>query len=576
MPQTHYPEYSINYPLLIKTFMQRPVKLYPEQIGIVYRNPNTKKYFRFSWLEWYQRTCRLAHCLKDDLGVQSGVPGKPGDRIATMALNHHRHLELYYAVPCSGAVLHPINMRLSLEHITHTIIHAEDKIIFFDDEFLPVLETIYDKIKDTVKKYVYISDSPGLPETRIGPLYEYETLISRYPDTYDWPYLHEDTYATLSYTTGTTGLPKGVMFSHRALYLLVLHTSLMAYFSTDPSTERLGENSVPMIITPMFHIHAWGAPFSTVFAANKVVLPGRFTLDGFGELVENEKVTFAGVVPTVLAMIIESDIPSTYNLTSLKALTVGGGALPLGLKQKAEKTIPGFKAGSGYGMTETAPSTVRTFVKKDLWHLSEDELDAVRVKTGIPIPGLEVRVVDEQLNDVPQDNDTIGEIIIRGPWVMDRYYKDPAKTEDVWRDGWFHTGDVAKVDENGYITIADRVSDMIRSGAEMVPTVLLENLTANADFILEATYVGIPDDIWGQRPMAIVSLVSGTDKGAEDIMDFLRREGIEKGKITKWMLPDYVVITNDIPKTSVGKYNKIAIREQLSDYLAKAVKTGRA
>ena len=575
MTTTYYPEFSINYPLILKTFMERPVQLYPDELGIVYRNPETKQYFKFTWRQWYKRTCQLAHALKGPLSIQSGVPGKPGNRVATMALNHHRHLELYYAVPCTGAVLHPINMRLSLDHITHTINHAEDKIIFFDNEFLPVLETIYDNIKHTVKEFVYISDTPGLPETKIKPLYEYEALICEQPDSYDWPYLHEDTYATLSYTTGTTGLPKGVMFSHRALYLLILHTSLMAYHSTDPSTERLGENSVPMIITPMFHIHAWGAPFSTVFAANKVVLPGRFTLDGFGELVEKERVTTAGVVPTVLAMIIESDIPDTYDLSSLKALTVGGGALPLGLKQKAEKIIPGFKAGSGYGMTETAPSTVRAFVKKNLWHLSEEELDAVRVKTGLPIPGLEIRVVDEHLNPVPQDNEVIGEIVIRGPWVMDQYYKDPERTAEVWRDGWFHTGDVAKVDENGYITIADRVSDMIRSGAEMVPTVLLENLTATADFVLEATYVGVPDDIWGQRPMAIVSLVSGATEGAEDIMHFLKTEGVEKGKITKWMLPDFIVITNDIPKTSVGKFNKIAIREHIADYLAKAIKSGK-
>jgi acyl-CoA synthetase (AMP-forming)/AMP-acid ligase II len=289
-------------------------------------------------------------------------------------------------------------------------------------------------------------------------------------------------------------------------------------------------------------------------------------------LVQTEKVTSAGVVPTVLAMIVESDILDRYDLSSLKMLGVGGGALPLGLKQKAEKLLPNFRAGSGYGMTETAPSTIGGFVKKTLWHLSKEELDALRVKTGLPVTGLEVQVVDENMKPVPQDDATIGEIVLRGPWIMEQYYKDPEKTAEVWRGGWFHTGDVAKVDDEGYITIADRLSDMIRSGAEMVPTVLLENLTATADFVLEATYVGVPDPIWGQRPMAIVSLVPGATEGAADVMKWLEEAGVEKGKITRWMLPDYVLITDEIPKTSVGKFNKREIHSRLEEFLTKATK----
>ncbi|MBW2092412.1 MAG: AMP-binding protein, partial [Deltaproteobacteria bacterium] len=202
----------------------------------------------------------------------------------------------------------------------------------------------------------------------------------------------------------------------------------------------------------------------------------------------------------------------------------------------------------------------------------KEKLDEIRVKTGVPVPGLEVEVVDEEGKPVPHDNETIGEIVIRGPWVMEKYYKDPKRTAEVWRDGWFHTGDVAKIDKDGYIIIADRMSDMIRSGAEMVPTVLLENLTATADFILEATYVGIPDPIWGERPMALVTLAPGTTATEEDIIKFLETEGVRKGKITKWMLPDYIVITDDIPKTSVGKFNKITIKERMEDFLANAKK----
>jgi acyl-CoA synthetase (AMP-forming)/AMP-acid ligase II len=384
--------------------------------------------------------------------------------------------------------------------------------------------------------------------------------------------LSEDNYATLCYTTGTTGLPKGCMFTHRQLYLQTLHVSSARSMSNDPALKHNGENAVFMIITPMFHIHAWGAPFTYVFSANKIVLPGAFTAEGFCDLVQTEKVTNTGVVPTVLAMIVEYPDLEKYDLSSLTTLGVGGGALPLGLKLKAEERIPGFTVTSGYGMTETAPAAIGAFVKKTMRDWPKEKLDQVRVKTGMPSSGLEVQVLNEQGQPVPHDNATVGEIVIRGPWVMMEYYKEPEKTAEVWYDGWFHTGDAAKVDEEDYIIIADRFKDIIRSGAEMVPTVLLENLTSSAGFVLEATYVGVPDPIWGERPMALVTLVPGAKETEKDLLEYLEVEGVEKGKITKWMLPDYILFTNSIPKTSVGKFDKIAIRDGLEGFLAKAVK----
>jgi acyl-CoA synthetase (AMP-forming)/AMP-acid ligase II len=270
-------------------------------------------------------------------------------------------------------------------------------------------------------------------------------------------------------------------------------------------------------------------------------------------------------------MIVEFEDLHKYDLSSLTSLAVGGGALPLGLKKKAEKEIPGFSATSGYGMTETAPVVITAFSKKFMRDWSQEQLDAIRVKTGLPVPGIEVRVVDEDMNPVPRDNEAVGEIVLRGPWIMGQYYKEPEKTAEAWRDGWFHTGDAAKVDEEGYITIADRIKDVIRSGSEMVPTVLLENLTATADFVLEATYVGVPDEKWGERPAAIVALVAGATETEEDVMRYLEAEGVEKGRITRWMLPDYILITDQIPKTSVGKFDKIAIRKDLDSLLAGAV-----
>lgn len=565
-----YPEFSTNYNLLLTTLMKRPVDIYPEEIGLVYRNHISGEYFRFTWGEWYGRTCRLANALDGVLSINPGNPRQPGDRIGTMALNNHRHMELYYAVPCSGAVLHPINIRLSLDHIVHTINHSQDRILFVDDSCWPMLESIYDRIKDTVELFVYMSDKPGLPDTQIEPLYEYEALIKDQTHDFEWPNLHEDNYATLCYTTGTTGLPKGVMFTHRQLYLQTLHVIAYFHFVTDPAIAHLGEAEVQMAVTPLYHVHGWGTPFINVFSANKLVLPGTFTVEGFCELVQTEKVTTTSVVPTILAMIVEYEDVHKYDLSSLVNLGVGGGALPLGLKKKAEKVIPGFKARSGYGMTETAPSALRAFVKKTMVDWPEEKLDEVRVKTGIAIPGLEAMVVDKKGDPIPTDNETVGEIVLRGPWVMEQYYNEPEKTAEVWRDGWFHTGDVAKMDEMGYATIADRISDMIRSGAEMVPTILLENLTATAEFVLEATYVGVPDEKWGQRPMVMAVLIPGAKETEKDIIDFLKSEGVEKGKITKWMLPEYILITDAIPKTSVGKFDKITIKKQLDNLLPKA------
>lgn len=564
-----YPEYSSHYPLLLTTFMKRPVKIYPNEIGVVYRNHITGKYYRFTWIEWYRRTCRLANALKT-LNINPGEPGNPGDRVATMALNTHRHLEIYYAAPCSGAMLHPINVRLSPEHIIFTINHAEDKILFFDDLLLPLVEGIYDKIKDTVNMFVYMSDKPGLPDTKIENLYEYEELLKGESDEYEWPHLSEDNYATLCYTTGTTGLPKGAMFTHRAIYLLCIHVLAYSVFSNDPARVYLGENAIPMVITPLFHIHAWGAPFFYLFMGLRLVLPGTFTVEGFCELVQTEKVTTVGVVPTILALLLEYKDLDKYDLSSLVSVSVGGGALPLGLKTKIEKKIPGFTASSGYGMTETAPTTIGAFVKKYMSDWSKEKLDEVRVKTGLPYPGLDVEVVDINGKPIPHDNSALGEIVMRGPWVMEKYYKNPEKTADVWHDGWFHTGDMAKVDEEDFIVIADRMSDIIRSGAEMVPTVLLENLVAMADFVLEATVVGVPDEVWGEKAMAMVKLVPNSNKNEDDLIDFLKTEGVDKGKITKWMLPKLVVIVDEIPRTSVGKFNKIEIRKNLDKYLAKA------
>jgi acyl-CoA synthetase (AMP-forming)/AMP-acid ligase II len=562
--KTIYPEYTKHYPLLVRNFMRRPLYLYPDDLAMVYRN-DAGQYLRLTWRQWHERTCQLAHAMRR-LGVQ------PGDRIATMALNHHWHMENIYASICSGAISHPINIRLSLDHMAYTITHAEDKIIFFDADVKPLVEALYGRIKDKVKAFVYMSEKPGLPETKIAPLYEYEALIKDEPKTYDWPDMSEDTHAVLYYTTGTTGLPKGALYTNRQVYMHTIHLmalmNLAVRLPDDPPRPNQG---VPMMNVPLFHIHAWGAPFYYVFSAARIIFPGKFTPESFCELIQNEKVNSTAMVPTMLAMILEYKDIAKWDLSSLTNIAIGGGALPLGLKLKAEKLFPSMRAGSGYGMTETFDGVINAALKREMAVWPQDKIDQVMVKTGLAMsPAIEARVIDESGTDVPHDNETIGQIVLRGHWIMEQYYKEPDRTAEAWRDGWFHTGDAAKVDELGYITIADRITDVIRSGSEMVPTVLLENLTSNAEFVLEATYVGVPDEKWGEIPMALVKRVPGAIAVEEDVLKFLQAEGVDKGKITKWMLPVYVVFVDEIPKTSVGKYNKIAVRANMQEYVAKA------
>jgi len=575
MAYQSYPEFSSHYPLLLTTFMKRPVALYPDQPGIVYRNHVSGAYSRFTWMQWYRRVSQLAHVLAR-LGVRPGTPGATGDRVGTMALNTHRHLELYYAAPCTGATLHPINVRLSPEHVISTIRHARDKVIFVDDAVLPLLETIYERIRDTVEMFVYMSDHPGVPDTSIANMVSYESLLAEQPDQYDWPRLSEDCNATLCYTTGTTGQPKGATFTHRQLYLMTLHLMAMQSLVNTPRYEaidgrpndRLGENAVPMLNTPMFHVHGWGAPFLAVFSAQKIVLPGTFTVQGFCELVQQEKVTSVSVVPTVAAMLLEYPDLHKYDLSSLIRVGVGGGALPLGLKTKLEQALPNFRVSSGYGMTETAPTTIVSFLQKQMVDWPREKVDEVMAKTGLPVPGLEVEVLDDDGHPVPHDDRAIGEIVVRGPWVTEGYFNAPEQTAEAWRGGWFHTGDLAKVDADGTIVVVDRQKDVIRSGAEMVPTVLLENLIAMADFVLEAAVVGVPDPVWGEKPMALVSLRPGYSANEEDLIAFLKVHGVATGRITKWMLPKLVAFTRDIPKTSVGKFNKKMVRDRLDSFLA--------
>ena len=434
-----------------------------------------------------------------------------------------------------------------------------------------MVEALYDRIKDHVEAFVLMSEGQEIPETRIEPIYSYEALIKDQPQDFEWPDLDEDTHAVLYYTTGTTGLPKGALYTNRQIYLHSLHVTMLISTAPRRTEDPPRPNYVITLMNiPLFHIHAWGSPFFSVLSCAKIILPGKFTppAEGFCELVQTERVNTTMLVPTMLAMIVEYGEVERWDLSSLTHINVGGGALPLGLKQKAEKLFPTLRVGSGYGMTETYDGVISASLKRYMVDWPQERVDPYMVKTGLAyVPAIDARVVDADGREVPQDDDTVGEIVLRGHWIMERYFKDPERTAEAWRDGWFHTGDAAKIDKDNYITIVDRMTDVIRCGSEMIPTVLVENLISNAEFILEAMCVGVPDEKWGEIPMAIVRLIPGMERTEEDVIDFLQKEGVDQGKITKWMLPVYVALVDDIPKTSVGKYNKREVRKQLDRFV---------
>lgn len=570
MEKETYPEYSTEYPLTIKSIMERPAEYYPDKTGVVYRDPEDGEYMRFSYEEWYERTCQLANMLEELGADPEDEPYESGNIISTMLLNNHWHHELYYAVPCKGMTLHLINIRLAPDQIQWTINHAEDDILFVEDRVFPILEGIYDDIKDQVGEFVYVSKEEELPDTEVEPLYSYEKLLGKQDKDFDWPYLNENTWATLCYTTGTTGRPKGCMFTHRQLFLHTVFSELGYAWNPDPESAEVSQDEVRLSITPYYHIHGWGYPYNNTFSARKNTLIGQFTPEGFYDAVETEKVTSVSMVPTVLSMILEYENRDEYDISSLKSVGTGGAPLPEGLKKKAEEEIPGFTVSQGWGMTETCPAGSAAMLKEKMLDLPKERKDHYRNKTGLPWPPLELEVVDEEDNPVSRDEETIGEMVLRGPWIFKEYYKDPEKTKEAWRNGLFHTGDLATIDEEGYVMIQDRADDVIQSGAEMVPTVRLENLLSLHEKVLEAAFVGVPDEKWGQRPLALVQPVSGEELSEEEVLDYLQAEGLEKGEISKWMLPDYVAIVEEIPMTSVGKYDKVEIAERLEEFLDKA------
>jgi fatty-acyl-CoA synthase len=538
------------YPLLIKQLLHTPFIQAPEQ-EIVYRGQ-----VRMTYTTLRERIARLANGL-NRLGVRHG------STVAVMDWDSHRYLESYFAVPMMGAVLQTVNVRLSEAEIAYTINHAGAEVLFVHTDFLPVVEAIKDQL-ETVRTFVWI-DEPGSEACAhtIAFTAEYEAMLSASATSYVFPDFDENTRATTFYTTGTTGLPKGVYFSHRQL---VLHTiTLMAALASPVSGQRFHRGDVYMPLTPMFHVHAWGMPYIATVLGVKQVYPGRYVPDRLARLVREEGVTFSHCVGTILHMLLSCEEGRATDLSKWKII-IGGGALPQGLAQAAlDRGIDVFV---GYGMSETCPVLSLAQLPPGAEKLDADEQLRLRCKTGRPVPLVDLRVVDDNMDDLAHDGRATGEIVARAPWLTQGYLNNPEASEQLWAGGYLHTQDIANIDPTGNIQITDRLKDVIKSGGEWVSSLEIENLISQYEGISEVAVIGIKDDKWGERPVALVVLKEGAAVTEGDIKQYVLSFSAS-GKISKYAVPQVVKFVDALAKTSVGKINKKGLREQFALISAK-------
>ena len=535
---------AFGFPLLIKNMLRTPLIYAPNQ-EIVYRDK-----FRYTYADFGRRVHQLANGLKS-LGVQ------PGDTVAVMDWDSHRYLECFFGVPMMGAVLHTINIRLSPEQLIYTINHAEDDVILVNREFLPMLEAVKDRF-ETVKKIMLLSDESGPAQTTLNLDGEYEALLAAGADSYDFPDFEEESIATTFYTTGTTGLPKGVFFSHRQI---VLHTyTIMATYSAYKSQANLDSSDVYMPITPMFHVHAWGVPYLMTLLGAKQVYPGRYEPDLLLKLFAAEGVTFSHCVPTILHMLLTSPAAKNTNLKGWK-LIIGGAALPRGLAQAAIDM--GINIFAGYGMSETCPVLTVANLKPHMLSWSMEKQLPIRCRTGLAVPNAYVEVVDPNGKPLPHDGASTGEVVVRTPWLTQGYLKDPEKSEELWANGWLHTGDIGQIDAEGYLQVTDRLKDVIKTGGEWISSLALEDIISRHPAVSEAAVIGVPDNKWGESAMAlVVPKPEFKDKVTEEeLKDFFKRF-VDEGLIPKYGIPKRILIVDAIAKTSVGKLNKKELRKQ--------------
>ncbi|HMA33877.1 MAG TPA: fatty acid--CoA ligase [Chloroflexia bacterium] len=543
---------AYDYPLLIKHLLTAALTTHPDQ-EIAYRDVSS-----YTLRTFRERVGRLAGGLAS-LGVG------PGDTVGVMDWDTPRYLETYFAVPMMGAVLHTLNVRLSPEQLLYTIEHAEDKVILVNKDFLPLLEGIWERLS-SVEKYVLLSDDPRpaapphdpSPRPAVPLAGEYEALLAAAAPDYAFPDFDEYTRATTFYTTGTTGLPKGVYFSHRQI---VLHTLTgLAALAAPQSAQRFHRDGVYMPLTPMFHVHAWGMPYIATMMGARQVYPGRYLPDVILGLIKTQGVTFSHCVPTILHMLLTHPASAGVDLSGW-TVVIGGAAFPKGLAQAAlDRGIDVF---TGYGMSETCPVLTLAQLTPAMLEQSPADQVSFRTRTGRPIPLVDLRVVDAEMRDLPHDGKSTGEVVVRAPWLTQGYYKDSTHSEQLWRGGYLHTGDIGYISPDGYLQITDRLKDVIKTGGEWISSLEIEDLISQHPGVSEVAVIGMPDEKWSERAVALVVPKPGqaAELAPESILAHMRVFA-DQGLISRWAVPDRVYVVEAIAKTSVGKIDKKLLRSQ--------------
>ncbi|WP_315287790.1 fatty acid--CoA ligase [Pseudomonas oleovorans] len=534
------------YPLLIKRLLLSGSR-YEKTREIVYRDK-----LRYSYATFNERVARLANVLS-----QAGV--KAGDTVAVMDWDSHRYLECMFAIPMLGAVLHTINIRLSPDQILYTMNHAEDRFALVNSEFVPLYNGIAGQLT-TVEKTLLLTDGEDKKADLPNLVGEYESLLAAASPHYDFADFDENSVATTFYTTGTTGNPKGVYFTHRQL---VLHTLSMATTMGGLDSIRLlGNDDVYMPITPMFHVHAWGVPYVATMLGVKQVYPGRYEPDMLCRLIKEEKVNFSHCVPTILQMVLNAEGAQGHDFGGMKMI-IGGSALNRSLYEAAKAR--GIQLTAAYGMSETCPLISCAYLNEELRAGGEDERTTYRIKAGIPVPLVEAAIMDADGKLLPSDGESQGELVLRAPWLTQGYFREPEKGEELWAHGWLHTGDVATIDGMGFIEIRDRIKDVIKTGGEWISSLELEDLISRHSAVREVAVVGVPDPQWGERPFALVVLRDAQGLDAKGLKEHLK-PFVEQGHINKWAIPTQIALVTEIPKTSVGKLDKKRIRVEIAQW----------